>query len=68
MSANRITEMKPNPYEAPPKPNSKRHPSLLESLVAFPGWGRIALLFLIVSLLTALFLIGVLFMLSETPL
>jgi hypothetical protein len=50
------------------EPNPKRQRSLLEDLVAFPGWGRIAVLVLVVSLLTALFVIGLLFMLSQTPL
>jgi hypothetical protein len=39
-----------------------------ERLVAFPGWGRIALLFLIVALITALFCVWFLSILSRTPL
>jgi hypothetical protein len=59
-----------NPYEAPKEPTiTKRQPlPLYEQLVAFPGWGRIAVLFLIVSVLTALFCMWLITIFSETPL
>ncbi len=61
--------MEQNPYEAPREAtNPKRQLPLYEQLVAFPGWGRVGLLALIVSVLTAIFLIGLLCMLMETPL
>jgi hypothetical protein len=55
-------------YESPRESTAKRKQPPIERLTAFPGWGRIALLVLIVSLLTALFLIAFLFTLMDAPL
>jgi hypothetical protein len=60
--------MEPNPYEAQRELNLKRQLSLHERLGAFPGWGRIALLFLIVSVLTVIFCLAFLYVLAQTPL
>ena len=55
-------------YEAPRDTNDKPPAPLYEQLVALPGWDRIALLFVIVAVATALFCIWLGRIFSETPL
>jgi len=53
----------------PRDPTAERQPPpLYEQLVAFPGWRRMALLVVIVSVLTALFCLWLGHIFTQTPL